>query len=77
MPVFLTEMTIDVSVLRVALKGLIPLEFHSKSTGISKPTSTRQKGAVVDWYSQQTRSHEPAPADSRDSLGLTSTGHSP
>jgi pimeloyl-ACP methyl ester carboxylesterase len=32
---------------------------------------------VVDWYLRQTRSHEPAPADPRDSLGLTSAGCSP
>ncbi len=32
---------------------------------------------VVDWYLQQTRSHEPAPADPRDGLGLTDAGFSP
>ena len=32
---------------------------------------------VVDWYLQHTRSHQPAPADPRDGLGLTSAGFSP
>ncbi len=32
--------------------------------------------AVVDWYLQQTRSHEPAPADPLDSLGIATAGFS-
>jgi hypothetical protein len=31
---------------------------------------------VVDWYLQQTRSQEPAPADPRDQLGITAAGFS-
>jgi hypothetical protein len=53
----------------VALKGANP-------TGVSfKADFNRTKGAVVDWYSQQTKSYEPPPADPRDALGLTSTGY--
>ena len=32
---------------------------------------------VVDWYLQQTRSHQPPPADPRDKLGLNAAGFSP
>jgi predicted esterase len=32
---------------------------------------------VLDWYLQQTRSHEPPPADPREALGLTPGGFSP
>lgn len=31
---------------------------------------------ILDWYLGQTRSHDPAPADPRDQLGLTSEGFS-
>jgi len=34
------------------------------------------EGQVVEWYLRQTRSHEPAPADPLDSLGLTDAGFS-
>ena len=32
---------------------------------------------VVDWFLRQTRSHPPAPADPRNSLGLNASGYSP
>jgi pimeloyl-ACP methyl ester carboxylesterase len=32
---------------------------------------------ILDWYLQQTRSHQPLPADPRDTLGLTPAGFSP
>ena len=35
------------------------------------------EGRIVDWYLQQTRSHEAVPADPLDGLGLADTGYSP
>ena len=35
------------------------------------------EGQVVDWYLRQTRSHQPAPVDPLDGLGLTEAGCSP
>lgn len=35
------------------------------------------EGQVVDWYLRQTRSHDPAPADPLDGLGLNDAGFSP
>ncbi len=35
------------------------------------------EGQVVDWYLRQSRSHDPAPADPLDQLGLTAAGYSP
>lgn len=32
---------------------------------------------VVEWYLRQVRSHEPAPADPREQLGVTAAGYSP
>jgi predicted esterase len=34
-------------------------------------------GQILDWYLHQTRSHEPAPADPLDRLGLNAEGFSP
>ncbi|HEY1792672.1 MAG TPA: hypothetical protein VGG34_07120 [Opitutaceae bacterium] len=35
------------------------------------------EGQVIDWYLRQVRSHDPVPADPRDSLGLDASGSSP